>query len=160
MTGGEVVESLVTGEPVIVAARLEQMAAHGEILVGPITREITRGRVRYGPARTIETKGMGPIEVAAALSLAGPGAATGHTATPLVGRETRCGPLDDVHCRHSTGRPHLVTIYGDAAGQDARARVPGRLILPSRPRVPPACVRTSITTVAAEPSARGCNHAD
>jgi len=112
---GEGAEFLVTGEPVIVAARLQQMAVPGEILAGPLTREITRGRVKYGPVRTIETKGMGPIEVAAAETLAGPGAATGHTATPFVGRDAEMRLLDDVHRRvASTGRPHLVTIYGDA----------------------------------------------
>ncbi len=112
---GEGAEFLVTGEPVIVAARLEQMAGHGEILVGPLTREITRGRVNYGPVRTIETKGMGAIEVAAAESLAGPGAATGHTVGPFVGREAELRLLDDVHRRvAATGRPHLVTVYGDA----------------------------------------------
>src|SRR5438876_8786024 len=112
---GEGAEFLVTGEPVIVAARLQQMAVPGEILAGPLTREITRGRVKYGPVRTIETKGMGPIEVAAAETLAGPGAGTGHTATPFVGRDAEMRLLDDVHRRvASTGRPHLVTIYGDA----------------------------------------------
>src|SRR3982074_1383058 len=69
---GEGAEFLVTGSPVIVAARLEESAMHGEILVGPVTREITRGRVKYGAVRTLETKGMGPIEVAPAESLAGP----------------------------------------------------------------------------------------
>ena len=39
---GEGAEFLVTGGPVIVAARLEESAGHGEILVGPLTREITR----------------------------------------------------------------------------------------------------------------------
>jgi len=112
---GEGAEFLVTGSPVIVAARLEEKANHGEILVGPMTREITRGRVKYGPVRTIETKGMGPVEVAAAESLAGPGAAAGHTATPFVGRDAEMRLLHDVHRRvASTGRPHLVTIYGDA----------------------------------------------
>src|SRR6266550_3923188 len=96
---GEGAEFLVTGEPVIVAARLEQMAAHGEILVGPLTREITRGRVSYGSVRTIQTKGMGLIEVAAAQRLAGPGAASGHTASPFVGRESEMRLLDDVHRR-------------------------------------------------------------
>ena len=57
-------ESLVTGSPVIVAARLEENARHGEILAGPLTQELTRGRIRYGPPRTIDAKGMGPIEVA------------------------------------------------------------------------------------------------
>jgi class 3 adenylate cyclase len=112
---GEGAEFLVTGGPVIVAARLEESAGHGEILVGPLTREITRGRVKYGAVRTIETKGMGRIEVAAAESLIGPGAATGHTAGPFVGREAEMRLLDDVHRRvATTGRPHLVTVYGDA----------------------------------------------
>src|SRR5438093_11650890 len=58
---------------------------------------------------------MGLVEVAAAESLAGPGPASGHTASPFVGRESEMRLLDDVHRRvASTGRPHLVTIYGDA----------------------------------------------
>lgn len=58
-------ESLVTGRPVIVAARLEQSAQHGEILVGELTRRLTLGRFRYGPVRTITGKGVGEIEAAA-----------------------------------------------------------------------------------------------
>src|SRR5205807_3157305 len=46
---GEGAEFLVTGEPVIVAARLQQMAVPGDILAGPLTPDITRGRVKYGP---------------------------------------------------------------------------------------------------------------
>ncbi|MEK6207989.1 MAG: adenylate/guanylate cyclase domain-containing protein [Chloroflexota bacterium] len=142
VTGGEAVESLVTGEPVIVAARLEQMATHGEILVGALTREITRGRVTYGPVRTIETKGMGPIQVAAALSLAGPGAATGHTDTPMVGRDDEMRLLDDVHRRvKSTGRPHLVTIYGDAGmGKTRMALEFLRRLDPDEPTARAACL--------------------
>jgi class 3 adenylate cyclase len=139
---GEGAEFLVTGEPVIVAARLEQMAGHGEILVGPLTREITRGRVKYGPIRTIETKGMGPIEVAAAESLAGPGAATGHTATPFVGRDSEMRLLEDVHRRvASTGRPHLVTIYGDAGMGKTRVALEFlRRLDPAEPIARAACL--------------------
>ncbi len=54
---GEGAEFLVTGGPVIVGARLEESAKPGEILVGPLTREMTRTHVAYGPARTIEAKG-------------------------------------------------------------------------------------------------------
>src|SRR5437867_10611249 len=63
---GEGAEFLVTGGPVIVAGRLEESAAHGEISVGALSREIRRGRGRYGPVRTIETKGVGPVGGAAA----------------------------------------------------------------------------------------------
>jgi class 3 adenylate cyclase len=139
---GEGAEFLVTGEPVIVAARLEQSAGHGEILVGPLTREITRGRVKYGPARTIETKGMGPIEVAAAESLIGPGAATGHTASPFVGRESEMRLLEDVHRRvASTGRPHLVTVYGDAGMGKTRVALEFlRRLDPAEPTARAACL--------------------
>ena len=139
---GEGAEFLVTGEPVIVAARLEQMAAHGEILVGPLTREITRGRVSYGPIRTLQTKGMGLIEVAPAESLVGPGAATGHTASPFVGRESEMRLLDDVHRRvASTGRPHLVTIYGDAGMGKTRVALEFlRRLDPAEPVARAACL--------------------
>jgi len=139
---GEGAEFLVTGGPVIVAARLEESAAHGEILVGPLTRDITRGRVKYGPVRTIETKGMGPIEVAAAESLAGPGAASGHTASPFVGREAEMRLLDDVHRRvASTGRPHLVTVYGDAGmGKTRTALEFLRRLDPMEPIARAACL--------------------
>jgi class 3 adenylate cyclase len=139
---GEGAEFLVTGSPVIVAARLEESASHGEILVGPVTREITRGRVKYGPIRIIETKGMGPIEVAAAEGLAGPGAASGHTATPFVGREAEMRLLDDVHRRvASTGRPHLVTIYGDAGmGKTRLALEFLRRLDPNEPIARAACL--------------------
>jgi len=139
---GEGAEFLVTGEPVIVAARLEQMAQHGEILVGPVTREITRGRVSYGPVRTIQTKGMGLVEVAAAERLAGPGAASGHTASPFVGRESEMRLIDDVHRRvASTGRPHLVTIYGDAGmGKTRLALEFLRRLDPAEPIARAACL--------------------
>jgi class 3 adenylate cyclase/tetratricopeptide (TPR) repeat protein len=139
---GEGAEFLVTGEPVIVAARLEQMAAHGEILVGPVTREITRGRVSYGPVRTIQTKGMGLVQVAAAEGLLGPGATTGHTASPFVGRESEMRLLDDVHRRvASTGRPHLVTIYGDAGMGKTRVALEFlRRLDPAEPIARAACL--------------------
>ena len=139
---GEGAEFLVTGEPVIVAARLEQMAKHGEILVGPLTRDITRGRVSYGPARTLQTKGMGPIEVAAAEGLAEPTAAAGHAASPFVGRESEMRLLDDVHRRvASTGRPHLVTIYGDAGIGKTRVALEFlRRLDPAEPVARAACL--------------------
>jgi class 3 adenylate cyclase/tetratricopeptide (TPR) repeat protein len=137
---GEGAEFLVTGSPVIVAARLEESAAHGEILVGPVTREITRGRVRYGPVRTVETKGMGPIAAAAAESLVGPGAAT--AVTPFVGRDAEMRLLEDVHRRvASTGRPHLVTIYGDAGmGKTRLALEFLRRLDPAEPIARAACL--------------------
>src|SRR5207237_10362894 len=106
------------------------------------TRETTRDRVQYGPVRTMETKGMGPIEVAAAESLLGPNATTGHTASPFVGRDAEMRLLDDVHRRvASTGRPHLVTIYGDAGMGKTRVAVEFlRRLDPAEPIARAACL--------------------
>src|SRR5207249_9074488 len=49
--------SFVTGDPVNVAARLEQGAAPGEILVGDRTAEAARGAFEFGEAMTIDAKG-------------------------------------------------------------------------------------------------------
>ncbi|TMK24414.1 MAG: adenylate/guanylate cyclase domain-containing protein [Actinobacteria bacterium] len=90
-------EFLVTGSPVIVAARLEENAQHGEILVGPMTREITRGRIQYDTPRLIEAKGMGEVEAAAALEVLGallPGALP-HLG-PFVGRDSELRLLGEM----------------------------------------------------------------
>jgi class 3 adenylate cyclase len=55
-------QSLVTGTPVIAAARLRQGAEPGEILVGELTHNLTRSGVRYGRPRTIQAKGLGPLQ--------------------------------------------------------------------------------------------------
>jgi class 3 adenylate cyclase len=49
--------SFVTGDPVNVAARLEQAAEPGEILVGARTFAAARGAFEFGPPRTAEAKG-------------------------------------------------------------------------------------------------------
>ncbi len=53
---------LVSGEPVIVAARLRAAAKPGEILVGPATKTLTTPGVRYGRRRAVQAKGLGKIE--------------------------------------------------------------------------------------------------
>ncbi|MEX1263322.1 MAG: adenylate/guanylate cyclase domain-containing protein [Actinomycetota bacterium] len=49
--------SFVTGDPVNVAARLEQAAEPGEVLVGERTVATARGAFEFGERRTIEAKG-------------------------------------------------------------------------------------------------------
>jgi hypothetical protein len=85
---------------------------------------------------------MGPIDVAAAESLAGPGAPAGHAASPFVGRDMEIRLLDDVHRRvASTGRPHLVTIYGDAGmGKTRLALEFLRRLDPAEPIARAACL--------------------
>jgi class 3 adenylate cyclase/tetratricopeptide (TPR) repeat protein len=88
VVGGEG-ETLVTGDAVNVAARLEQAAASGEILVGAETRLLVRDAVRVEPVAPLELKGKSrPVDayrLLAVISDAAPLAR--HLETPLVGRE-------------------------------------------------------------------------
>ncbi|MDO8506211.1 MAG: adenylate/guanylate cyclase domain-containing protein, partial [Candidatus Limnocylindria bacterium] len=58
---GETAQFLVTGSAVNAAARLQQAATPGEILVGDLTKRLTLGGVEYGPARDIDAKGIGRL---------------------------------------------------------------------------------------------------
>src|SRR5436305_4496084 len=55
LTGTE--ERLATGDAVNVAARLEQAAEPGEVLIGAATRVLVAGSVEVGEARPLELKG-------------------------------------------------------------------------------------------------------
>ena len=115
-TGGE---TLVTGPAVNEAARLQQHAAAGEILVGGLTRRLTLGGAEYGPARTITAKGIGELECAVALRLSSAlpdqhrGIAGLHA--PLIGRDEELRLLVDGYRKvERERRASLVTIFGDA----------------------------------------------
>src|SRR5690348_5863719 len=58
---GEVVtgtdERLATGDPVNVAARLEQAAEPGDVLIGDATLALVRGAVELEPVEPLELKG-------------------------------------------------------------------------------------------------------
>src|SRR5690242_640226 len=64
LEAGEVViddgeSTFATGEPVNVAARLQQAAAPGEILIGPIAHDLTRGRLEVDTRGELELRGLG-----------------------------------------------------------------------------------------------------
>jgi class 3 adenylate cyclase/tetratricopeptide (TPR) repeat protein len=90
---GEVVvgggETLVTGDAVNVAARLEQAAPSGELLIGSETRQLVRDAVVVEPTEPLELKGksapVAAFRVVDVISDAAPLAR--HLETPLVGRE-------------------------------------------------------------------------
>ena len=110
--------SFVTGDPVNVAARLEQGAEPGEILVGERTVAAARGAFEFGDRRTIEAKGKpGGVEcrpLLRALSLMRP-RGVGGLRRAFVGREEELTTLDRVYTEVVTDRePRLVTILGDA----------------------------------------------
>jgi class 3 adenylate cyclase len=118
VTTGEVVsgteERLATGDAVNVAARLEQAAQPGEILIGEETLHLVRAAVEAQPLELLELKGKAESVAAyRLLSLAGE-MARRHEA-PMVGREREQRLLADAWERVASERAcHLFTILGPA----------------------------------------------
>ena len=85
---GGVGETLVTGDAVNVAARLEQAGASGEILIGSETRMLVRDAVRIEHVEPLVLKGKSePVEAFRLLEVLPEAAALArHLETPLVGR--------------------------------------------------------------------------
>ncbi len=109
-------QTLVTGDAVNTAARLEQAAAAGEILVGDATWRLVRGRISGEPVAPIGAKGKAePVPAVRILSLRPEMDRTGPSAGPLVGRDTELhtlqGALDRVVADR---RALLVSVVGPA----------------------------------------------
>jgi class 3 adenylate cyclase len=110
--------SFVTGDPVNIAARLEQAAEPGEILVGERTVTIVRGAFEFAEPQTIEAKGK-PEGVQCrrllrALSLMRP-RGVGGLRRAFVGRDEELSLLERIYGEIEEQRePQLVTILGDA----------------------------------------------
>jgi DNA-binding SARP family transcriptional activator len=109
--------SFLTGDAVNVAARLEQAAEPGEILVGKATAMAVGGAFVLGPCMTVEAKGK-PDGVAAhrlvrALSRTRPRGVAG-LAPVFVGRESELELLEATYRLTREGEPHLVSVLGEA----------------------------------------------
>jgi class 3 adenylate cyclase/tetratricopeptide (TPR) repeat protein len=112
VTGTE--ERLATGDAVNVAARLEQAAEPGEVLVGGETVRLVRDAVELGEERRLDLKGKSE-PVAAFPLLSASGEAQRRFDTPIVGRERERRSLDDAWERVRSERgSHLFTILGAA----------------------------------------------
>jgi class 3 adenylate cyclase/tetratricopeptide (TPR) repeat protein len=135
VVGGEA-ESLVTGDAVNVAARLEQAAEPGEALIGAETRVLVRDAVRVEPVEPLVLKGKSrPVEAYRLLEVIGDAAPVARQLeTPLVGRERERQRLRrdyedavaDRTCRLFTllgpagiGKSRLVADFLDGVGDSA-----------------------------------------
>ncbi len=110
--------SFVTGDAVNVAARLEQSAAPGAIVVGARTAELVRGAFELGSAFEVAAKGKAEPVVAyklvRALTLMRPRGLRGG-ARSFVGRDTELALLQAIYGHTVEQRePHVVTLMGDA----------------------------------------------
>lgn len=109
--------SFISGDAVNVAARLEQAAAPGEILVAERTAAVVRDAFELGEPETIEAKGKdGGIRcrrLVRALSVQRSRGIAGREA-PFVGRQDELDVLRATSRRAlAQGEPHLVTIVGE-----------------------------------------------
>jgi class 3 adenylate cyclase len=110
--------SFASGDAVNVAARLEQAAAPGEILVSERTAAAIRGTFEFDEPRIVAAKGKGDGVVCrrlvrALLESRPPGEAA--FASTFVGRRRELETLQAAYGRVvGSGRPELVTIVGEA----------------------------------------------
>ncbi|MDQ6858107.1 MAG: AAA family ATPase [Chloroflexota bacterium] len=121
----ESAQFLVTGPAVNAAARLQQAAAPGEIVVGDLTKRLTAGGVVYGAVREVDAKGIGRMAAWPAESVIGdvpeqhrglPG-----LRAPLIGRDHELRTLVQAYDGVAKdGRPHLITVYGPAGAGKSR----------------------------------------
>src|SRR5436853_1931479 len=112
VTGTE--ERLATGDAVNVAARLEQAAQPGEVLIGDETLGLVRTVAEVGDERRLELKGK-TGEVPAWPLLAITGEVERRFATPMVGRETELRRLRDAFQQAVRDRScQLFTVLGSA----------------------------------------------
>ncbi len=117
--------TFATGEAVNHAARLQQAAMPGEILVGPTAYRLAAGSLVVEDAGPLELKGMDvPLRAWRVVDmLDGPGRSLGPRA-PLVGRESELELLENTFGRSLRDRrAHLFTIYGEpGVGKSRLAR--------------------------------------
>ncbi len=137
---GEVVagegETLVTGDAVNIAARLEQAAEAGEILIGEATERLVRDVVRAEPVEPLDLKGKAePVPAYRLLELLPDVPAfTGAIVAPFVGREAELETLERALAAAIDERsPQLATIVGPPG--IGKSRLARELIQHSEARV-------------------------
>ena len=108
----------VIGDPVNVAARLQQAARPGSVTVGEVTYRLTRGSIEYAELEPLVLKGKAePVaawEAERAL-VGGRAAQPSRASTPLIGRDEEASQLVALYDQVvREDRPHLVTVLGQA----------------------------------------------
>jgi class 3 adenylate cyclase/tetratricopeptide (TPR) repeat protein len=127
---GEVVvddsdSTFATGEAVTIAARLQQVAEPGQVLIGPQAFRLTQGRVHTEDVGPIDLKGFGDrIWVWRAEGVRDGAPAQTTIRASLVGRDAELELLGNTYERAVRDkRAHLFTLYGDpGVGKSRLAR--------------------------------------
>src|SRR5439155_18588044 len=110
-------QTLVTGDAVNVAARLQQAAQPGEVLIGASTYRLVRDAVTVGEARAIEAKGKTePVQALALIEVRdGAEGFQRRIDSPMVGRDRELRLLSEAFDRAVSERTcYLFTVLGSA----------------------------------------------
>jgi class 3 adenylate cyclase/tetratricopeptide (TPR) repeat protein len=116
-------QRMAVGECVNIAARLQQQAEPGEIVVGPICHEATAGVAQFEPLGTLSLKGLGEVD---AWRFTDFSATDGVGQVGFVGREEELRVLGDAMERATGGTATLALIVGPP-GQ-GKSRLAGEAI--------------------------------
>ncbi len=108
--------ALVTGDAVNVAARLEQAAAPGEVLLGPMTHRLVAHAVFAEATKPMELKGKSEaIPAYRLLAVRSIDPRAERAATEMIGRRAELTDLQAAFDRVRAGRQaELVTVIGEA----------------------------------------------
>ena len=141
---GEVVadssdSTFATGEPVNIAARLQQEAKPGQVLMGAGTHRLTLARIEAEELGPIELRGLDrSVWVWAAVGVTGRRVRTAVEA-PFIGREAEHELLENTFARAVRDRrAHLFTVYGDPGvgktrlAQEFLSSLEGAIVLSGR----------------------------
>jgi class 3 adenylate cyclase/tetratricopeptide (TPR) repeat protein len=114
---GDDAATLVTGDAVNTAKRLEQAAGGGEILIGTVTERLVRHATRLEAVSSVEAKGKSaPVEAWRVFgAIAGADSFARRSDIPLVGRASELAVLRNELTASADGREcRLVTVIGSA----------------------------------------------
>jgi class 3 adenylate cyclase/tetratricopeptide (TPR) repeat protein len=137
-------ELMVSGDAVNVAARLQQGAEPGDVLVGRRTHAATSRTISYAQRDAVHAKGkQSPVPAWVAISPHREWPATvrgvGGVTAPMVGRDEELAVLAAVAARaRREGAPQFVTLFGQAGVGKSRLlaelvdRLPGARLLQGR----------------------------
>ena len=105
-------QGLIYGATVNLAARLQQAADPGTVLVSETSYLLSLSQVQYGPMREVEAKGF--EDEARAWPVAALQRGSGRRTIPLVNRKRELRLLQDAFDgARDTRRGHLVTLFGE-----------------------------------------------
>jgi class 3 adenylate cyclase/tetratricopeptide (TPR) repeat protein len=108
-------DAVVLGDSVNVAARLEQAARPGEVLLGAVTYGLVGDTVRVEPVAPIQAKGKaGPLTAYRLLEVSARGALPRPAASQFVGRSAESVLLESEFDAVAGGGCRLVTVMGEA----------------------------------------------